>query len=134
MEKQKTIYVLTSGEYSDYHINGVYSSRELAQAFIDAVEGKLYPFGKRTYSDYMIEEYNLDEYADELKRGYLLWFVRMKRDGLVLEAYEDERSYIMDHLSGDQNRDFVNRCLAKDKEHAIKITNERRIQFLANEQ
>ena len=127
-KKQKTIYVLTSGDYSDYHINGVYSSRELAQAFIDAVERE-YP-----YSDYMIEEYDLDEYADELKRGYHLWFVRMKRDGLVLEAYEVERSYIMDHLSEDASRDLVNRCLAKDKEHAIKITNERRIQFLANEQ
>lgn len=46
------VYVVTSGCYSDYHIDGVYSTREAAEKRCAAWDG---------YDDPMIEEYELDD-------------------------------------------------------------------------
>lgn len=48
----KTIYVLTEGSYSDYHIIGVYSTKELAQK------------AQFLYQHSEIEEYSLDNIPD----------------------------------------------------------------------
>ena len=47
-----TIYLVTSGEYSSYGIDGVYSTREKAQAHVDAITG--------TYHTAEVEEHELD--------------------------------------------------------------------------
>ena len=45
----KKVYVVTSGEYSDYHIVGIFDSREKAEEYIN----------HSTYSDLNdVEEYN----------------------------------------------------------------------------
>jgi len=48
----KTVYILTAGDYSDYHIIGVYSTRELAEK-----AQFLYEYSR-------IEEYSLDRIPD----------------------------------------------------------------------
>ena len=52
MSETKKIYMVTSGCYSDYCINAVFSTREKAEEYID---------GGNAYSDSDIEEYDLDE-------------------------------------------------------------------------
>ena len=47
------VYVLTRGEYSDYHIIGVYSTSEKAQEMCDAM--------RTSWDEPQIEEYELDE-------------------------------------------------------------------------
>ena len=49
IDEPKTAYVVTSGEYSDYHIDGVFSDKEKAYLFVNKA-------GDRT-----IEEYNIDD-------------------------------------------------------------------------
>ena len=60
----KKIYVLTEGDYSDYHIVGVYSTPELAQE------------AQTLYPDSMIEEYDLDD-IPEHPPGMLAWGVNI---------------------------------------------------------
>ena len=49
-----TVYIVTEGSYSDYHICAVFSSKEQAQHYIDM--HSLFD----VYSDYAIEEYEMD--------------------------------------------------------------------------
>jgi hypothetical protein len=58
---EKKIYIVTSGEYSEYKINAVFSTKEKANAYIQQ---------HGTYYD--IEEYDLDE---EVEKKSQLWSI-----------------------------------------------------------
>lgn len=58
-EELKTAYVVTSGEYSDYRVDGVFSNKEKADLFANKVE------------DRTIEEYNIDD-EDQLRQE--IWY------------------------------------------------------------
>lgn len=64
-----TVYVVTSGSYSDYGIRGMFSSREDAQVYIDeSVKARDYP------DDYNIEEWVLDqEQGKQSTTVYVTW-------------------------------------------------------------
>lgn len=56
-----TVYVITEGEYSDYHIVGIYSTRKLAEdtlKLLKAHSGRYY-----YYND--VEEWDLDTYQPQ---------------------------------------------------------------------
>ena len=56
--KRMKIYVVTSGEYSDYHIVTVFSTQEKAESFAKARNDKI----KHWYDDYYeVEVYDLDD-------------------------------------------------------------------------
>ena len=57
----KKIYIVTSGEYSDYFINAVFSTKEKAEEYI-----------QQHGTDYRIEEYVVDE---EIKKENKLWHI-----------------------------------------------------------
>ncbi len=59
-----TIYLVTSGEYDDYSVNHVCTSREVAQAWVDALN-KVHP-----YDDHRVEE---SETTEELPVVYEYW-------------------------------------------------------------
>lgn len=63
---EKRIYVITSGEYSDYQVNAVYSTKELAEDFIQHNGNK-----------YCIEEYDLDK---PIIREKKLWRIEINSD------------------------------------------------------
>ena len=58
----KTVYIITSGCYSDYHIECCFSTREKAEEYLEVIKNNLYNDGIRlwNYSDYDIEEYIID--------------------------------------------------------------------------
>lgn len=71
MEK---VYIVTSGEYSDYHIDAVFSTIEKAKEYVDA-------YG----SDYRIEEYPVDD--AEVKKNESIWLVSVSwKTGEVISA------------------------------------------------
>lgn len=119
-----TLYVVTSGEYSDYGIEAIFSTRELAQSYIDATTS-----GDR-WSQPGIEEWELDPGADDLRAGRKLWFVRMDRDGNVPEVRPD-RGGSSDSHGFDAIGNMICTVWAADQEHAVKIVGERRARFLA---
>lgn len=54
LDEPKTAYVVTSGEYSDYRVDGVFSDKEKAESFVTKAE------------DRTIETYNIDD-EDQLR-------------------------------------------------------------------
>ena len=136
-----TIYAVSSGDYSDYRVVAVFSTRAKAGAFIAAIPDSEWN---------EIEVYELDpDTADLIKDGYALWRVLMLRDGTVESI---EKSNLGRYCYSVTNCRFeiwrrsqapayrgkgipdclVGTAMAKSAEHAIKIVNEKRTQLIAS--
>ncbi len=120
-----TIYVVTEGSYSDYHIVGVYDNKELAEQFLKNIDEV------KKYNDMQIEEYELNQNSDKIKQGLMLYSVQMERDGTG-----DSFLYSNGDESPLQLNEFYPKRLygciwAHNEEHAIKIANEKRAQLIA---
>lgn len=126
MNEQREIYVVTSGEYSDYGICGVFDDRTLADAFAEKCSG--------TYAEAGVEVWPLNPHADDLRAGHDPYFVRMKRTGDTMEARRvDAGSRAVGAVMAlDVNGDGFTTCFARDEQHAVKIANERRAQLIAS--
>ena len=129
-------YIITEGDYSDYHIIGVYSTKELAE-------------NANTLFDGCIEEFELDKTYD-IPVGYKPFDVRMDKDGNNAEAksygcsseeslnrHVKTRCYFYTRNAWNYKRKledcehFFCQCIAKDETTAIKIANEKRGIMLA---
>ena len=118
-------YVVTSGEYSDYSVLGVFSTRERGDAFC-AVYNASEPSEQAR-----IEVFALDTPPDK----WNVTNVHMQRDGTVLNIVthlelQVEPPYYYRQLN---TKDWVllwEVCTA-DKERAVKVVNEKRAQILA---
>lgn len=122
----KKIYIVTSGEYSEYGINAVFSTKEKANAYI-----------QQNGTEYNIEEYILDE---EVKNETQLW--------RIVFCVEDGKLYEASPTSCDRN-EVVDTCYVKllwsrkhhitfyidadSMDRAVKIARERFVSVNANE-
>ncbi len=131
-----TIYAVSSGEYSDYSVLALFSTRELAQDYVDTI------LAGKNYDTPRIEEYELDPEVPSLRAGLSAWLIGMDRDGNVLRAEQgstDSRFRGPYFICGENGcgtmsggeRGIVFACVAKSVDHAIKIVNEWRIQLIA---
>ncbi|MCK9597570.1 MAG: hypothetical protein M0R06_00940 [Sphaerochaeta sp.] len=124
------IYVVTRGRYSDYTIEAVYDDKELAEELV-RLRNDLQD------ADCQVEEYELNALADKIKQGLLLWRVVMLKNGdtdWVHEAagYYPEILVSIPKLSARQPVAMLYATVwAKDKEHAVKIVNEKRARIIA---
>ena len=117
------VFVVTSGSYSSYHIEAVFSSRYKARKFLDYVgDSKIYDFG-----DYRIETYETDRPVWEI----VPMFVRMDMSGNVGEAAPAGYSHEIGFICFDVEDNLVWSVPTKDKQAAIKATNEARMLLLA---
>lgn len=142
-----TAYVVTAGSYSDYHIIGVCSTREKAEALRDI---------QSSDAEANIEEFDIDVVPPH-RPGWRWWSVCLNRDtgdlmrfglghfapsppyaprdlGANLSEYTPSiavRESRFDPLTAGQSYYEV-RCLARSKEHAIKIAGEMRRAHLAH--
>lgn len=115
------VYVITAGTYSDYHIVTVFGNRELAEKFV----------GEEPHP-YMIEEYEIDRFAEQVRAGLQLHYVSMYSDGsshIELSESKGEGLELVTWVSGKAIRGNV---WATDKQHAAKIANEKRAQLIAS--
>jgi hypothetical protein len=125
---KRVVYVLTSGSYSDKANAGVFSSKENAEEFIRA-----YP--RIDWNE--LEEYELDTMLRRIRRGIIIYTVRMERDGKVTEVMPDpipwspvNSAYVLSYPSG--YRILTGWIEAKDEKHAVKIVNDKRAQMIAS--
>ena len=123
---EKKIYIVTSGEYSDYHIEAVFTTKEKA---VDYVE--------QHGTDYNIEEYDLDE---EVEKKTQLWsIVFCIENGKLLEGNtrsfkEDEvRDTCFVELSWNGKLYITFYVDADSMDRAVKIARERFAAVKANE-
>jgi hypothetical protein len=110
----RTIYIVTSGEYSDYRIDAVFSTKENAEAHI-----KMF-FNEDSWSTPEIEEYIIDQFVNEIRVGKIPISVRMKKNGDVVDVKKDDSFYGVKYNS-EKNFDFHKNLLltvwAKDERY-----------------
>ena len=115
----KTVYILTEGSYSDYHIVATFSTKELAE------EAKKHC----PYSE--IEEYELDALEiPEHPPGHTAWSVNInakintidcvsQRDSL--NGFEPKEKYCEGAGVRGESNYFIVNCWARDQERAERI-------------
>lgn len=130
----QTVWAVTDGEYSDFRVVGVFSTRERA-------EDACVRYGNRHAR---VSQWPVDPGFDELNHGLKTYWVVMQRNGDVTECCEymgepldasganvwpgeayDARWY--DWMNGL----LTHHILARDETHAIKIANEKRAELIA---
>lgn len=117
------IYAVSNGSYSDYRIEGIYSTKEKAEE------------AHRLYAaDNDIEEYELDA-MPEHPPGMLRYYVKMNAAGNAEAKTKDASLMPKWKWSpyGDGESVGFN-VWASDETHAIKIANEIRAQLIARNQ
>ena len=139
-----TLYVVTQGEYSDYHIVGIYSDRETAE--------KIRKY-KSVHDDMCeIEEYelnpNLPKDVDEVKE---YWRVRYSKpdhfaptklissEGIRWQVWmefymeQDNKPDVYYEFAKDYRwgEVYILKSIAKDRDHAIKIAQDIRAKVIA---
>lgn len=122
----KKIYIVVGGEYSDYHIEAVFSTREKAEEYIQQ---------HGTY--YRIEVLGVDEVIVDKKNK--IWEVSMRFDNFELdycEPFENEYyALYKDTFRYDTLRHYekIKQYIEADSmERAVKVASERMAQIKAN--
>lgn len=122
------IYIVTGGEYSDYHIVCVFDSLQLAEEFINKI-------GMIKIKAITIKTYRIDK---EFDTSLDLYEVIMDKEGNVkkitlMDYFEYPEHSIVSNkfFYKDDKRYLRNICYAKDEKHAVKITNELRARLIA---
>lgn len=133
------IYVIEQGEYSDYHVVGVFSTRENAERILTIINGS-----ENHYYKAEIAEWELDPTIKELNAGLNPYRVVMDYFGKTERCEEIEHPMYDDQLRvwGRTKAAFweheinvsdavAGTVWAADEKHAIKIANEYRAQQIA---
>lgn len=121
------VFIVTDGYYSDYKIIGVYSSKKSAQEVIDSFSD---------LNESQIEEWGIDTVLS-FPKGMKCYFLRMTKEGKAYDIDEGRNTIMALEYAlkkymgfGSGGHDLFCNVLAKDKEHAVKIVNEKRIQLI----
>jgi len=127
MRALSKVFIVISGSYSDYHLVGIYSTKEKAE------------YAKKLYaSNNDIEEYVIDDFSDTLPKGLFLYEVNMYKNGNVhstyLKDYRDVRYKWQCYIRAKNNGYVAFNVFAKNKKNALKIANEYRTGLIANNQ
>lgn len=133
--------MVSTGQYSDYSVVGVFTSRENAAEFVERVsEAESYP----DFND--VEEMELDGSLPQIRAGLKPWFVQMHRDGTTERVEQKELSpYTASDVGaviwrrsqapaykGQGLDDLLHASVFADSAaHAVKIANEHRTQMIA---
>jgi hypothetical protein len=124
----KKIYLVTQGNYSDYHVVSAFSEKALAQSFIDS-------FVSNEDDSIEIEEYEIDKLSEQLRNGYKAYSVLMEKDGNYIEVEQVSCLYPekaqRETVEYSYHKEYMTTSMfAKDEKHAVKIANERRIRAI----
>lgn len=121
------VYVLTSGEYSDYHIVGVLLDEEQARIAAEAMSDG--------YKDVEVETYDTDE-LKFIKPGWKYWTVAfLERDHAIVDTFRED--YWLGTLGKPRHFTISHRwyvdVYAEDEDHAIKNASDRLSKYLAEQ-
>lgn len=147
MSEKKSVWVVEQGSYSDYGVLGVFSTREAAEM----MAARINEAADRCDEEATVAEWPLDPGVDALRAGLWRFDIWMKEDGSADSVYpasdwkelpaEDpshglgntfEMRILSVHPVPTKERQLRARVWARDREHAIKIANERRVQLVAS--
>ena len=120
------IYVITQGDYSDYHIITATLSKQRAENLAKIYSDK--------YDEAMVEEF--EELSDEaierkMKELEQRFIFGIKADGTVGEVRAVYEKKTAPYMLKDYGNNLEFSIPAKDKEHAIKIARDMRFKYIA---
>jgi len=118
---ERKAFLVTEGAYSDYHVLGVFTTKEKAEAFAD-----MFPEGQRPD----IEETSLDA-IDGFPVGRLPYAVKFDREGNSTAKRTEPCRLDESCIPRGDGVHMLTSCWATDETHAIKIANERRAMVIA---
>ena len=165
------VFITTYGEYSDYGLDRVFSTKENAQLYLDSISKK----DHGGVNDQIIQA-QVDSMISILRQGFNIYYGRMDIDGNTqiletranqIETHKNnvydivgirqyisgEKQYTYNHMlrvKRDKSLPYVEydklplrtdfkeynvikfHVLAKSEQHAAKIVNEKRAQFITN--
>lgn len=125
------VFMVSQGWYSDYHIVGIYSTRELADRAAVLFEGS---------DECVVKEVELD-HLPEAPLGMLPYRVTMRRDGDVISVCRESADaahipnvYVSDPAwtsTAREGHPMYAEMWATDEAHAVKIAGEWRSRMIA---
>ena len=118
-----TIYLVTSGEYSDYSIDGVFSTKNKAERYIKTAQAsRLY------HDDYRIEKWVLDRALRE--KSYKEWHcsIMLETGEMSDVKFNEEFGIPASSTSYTDIRAFSYSC--KSKSHCLKLAVEARQKWM----
>lgn len=120
------VYVLTSGEYSDYHIVGVLLDEEQARIAAEVMTTR--------YDDVTVEEYDTDV-LKFIKPGWKYWAVDFseKTHSVVDVSYHDYFDALREPRFYERNKIWTVEVYAEDEDHAIKSASDKLDKYLAEQ-
>lgn len=71
------VFIVITGGMYEPRISRVFSTKYLAEKYISS-------FGEGGYAEWEIENWDVDEYKDELSANKKLFFIQIQKDGRVL--------------------------------------------------
>ena len=126
------VYIVTAGEYSDYHICGVFSTQKKAEYFCNHIS-------KHSYTPkewYKIEDWNVDAGILELARHKDIYMVMMDNKGNVKDADVVNNDYAFRNairesvIYNDIPNHYLIYVFAGNLEEAVKIASEKRTKYM----
>ncbi len=123
---ENKIFVVTSGEYSDYRIERVFSTRKKATEYLDTKD-----------DEYTLEVFDLDEPIERKTQIYEISFELDKKKVWNVSIAFDKRYKDMIHIGGRyfNNRKTLDIYVESDsRKRALKIASERYGAIIAGEQ
>lgn len=126
------VYVVTSGQYSDYGIDAIFTTKELAEKFIDSF--------LKMYNEMEIEEWDLNPNEQHLKQNRKPYFLRINKNGNISDVEQRDSSFGFKQNIPVANTSYTHdklwlnvECFADDEAHAVKIAGEQRARLLASD-
>lgn len=118
--RKQTVYVVTSGEYSDYSIDAIFKTRELAEGYI-SLKGNSYP------GHWSIEEHTLNAAPAKTEYEALVNF----KTG---EQYSDTRHVVANERITYNLGASIIYGYGKTPEHALKAARDNRAKLMAEKE
>lgn len=122
------VFLVTYGFYSDYRVCAVFTEIALAKKYIASFKGNL-------YEDFRIENYTLNPSKHKFGNDYKRFSLEMTKEGNCIDIYIEDSfpgvKYKDIDMAFNRHKNMIITVLAKNKTHAIKIANEKRVQLIA---
>ena len=126
MKEEGKIFIVTTGEYSDYSIDRVFSTRQKALEYLDTKDNR-----------YTLEVFDVDEPIERETQLYEISFELDKKKVIDVDIYWDESYKDMIHIGGRyfRNKKTLDIYVESDsRKRALKIASERYGAIIAGEQ